>query len=108
LTTRFQGFQPLTFEPKSIFRGALLYYWNARLGAQYPQNKSQKKSQKTELFPAAPILTTSYATRYGELSFFSMFTTFGTPQNITLESLRVEHMFAADKTTHAVLREQVQ
>ncbi|MGD1858098.1 MAG: hypothetical protein ACFB2W_28000 [Leptolyngbyaceae cyanobacterium] len=43
----------------------------------------------------------------GELAFFSMFTTFGTPQDITLSSLRVEHLFAADAFTQAVLREHV-
>lgn len=58
--------------------------------------------------PTAPVLTTRYTTQYGELAFFSMFTTFGTPQDITLESLRVEHMFAADDITQVVLREQVQ
>ncbi|HSM80484.1 MAG TPA: helix-turn-helix transcriptional regulator [Nodosilinea sp.] len=58
--------------------------------------------------PTAPVLTTRYATHYGELAFFSMFTTFGTPQDITLASLRVEHLFAANEATHAVLRAQVQ
>lgn len=58
--------------------------------------------------PTAPVLTTRYTTEYGELAFFSMFTTFGTPQDITLASLRVEHLFAADEATHAVLRAQVQ
>jgi transcriptional regulator with XRE-family HTH domain len=58
--------------------------------------------------PTAPVLTTRYATEYGELAFFSMFATFGTPQDITLASLRIEHMFAADETTHALLREKVQ
>lgn len=57
--------------------------------------------------PSAPVLTTRYATEYGELAFFSMFTTFGTPQDITLASLRVEHLFAADEATHAVLKAQV-
>jgi transcriptional regulator with XRE-family HTH domain len=57
--------------------------------------------------PKAPLLTTRYATPYGELAFFSMFTTFGTPQDITLASLRVEHMFAADDATRAVLTTQV-
>lgn len=53
--------------------------------------------------PKAPVLTTRFATSYGELAFFSMFTTFGTPQDITLASLRVEHLFAADGATRAVL-----
>ena len=51
----------------------------------------------------APVLTTRFATSYGELAFFSMFTTFGTPQDITLASLRVEHVFAADEATRAVV-----
>ena len=57
--------------------------------------------------PTAPVLTTRYATQMGEIAFFSMFTTFGTPHDITLASLRVEHMFAADEATHALLRAQV-
>jgi transcriptional regulator with XRE-family HTH domain len=53
--------------------------------------------------PGAPVLTTRYATPHGELAFFSMFTTFGTPRDITLASLRMEHLFAADGATRAVL-----
>jgi transcriptional regulator with XRE-family HTH domain len=56
----------------------------------------------------APLLTTRFATPHGELTFFSMFTTFGTPQDITLASLRVEHMFAADEATVRVLRREVE
>lgn len=48
---------------------------------------------------SAPVLTTRYATPDGELAFFSMFTTFGTPHDITLASLRVEQLFAADEAT---------
>jgi hypothetical protein len=36
-----------------------------------------------------------------------MFTTFGTPQDITLASLRVEHLFAANEATRAVLQTHV-
>jgi transcriptional regulator with XRE-family HTH domain len=57
--------------------------------------------------PQAPVLTLRFATPFGELAFFRMFTTFGTPQDITLASLRVEHMFAADEATQAVVRSQV-
>jgi transcriptional regulator with XRE-family HTH domain len=56
---------------------------------------------------APPLLTTRYKTPYGELAFFSMFSTFGTPQDITLASLRVEHLFAADEATKAIIRAQV-
>jgi transcriptional regulator with XRE-family HTH domain len=55
----------------------------------------------------APVLTSRFATAAGELAFFSMFTTFGTPQDITLASLRVEHLCAADEATREVLRAQV-
>ncbi|MEO0348982.1 MAG: helix-turn-helix transcriptional regulator [Cyanobacteria bacterium P01_A01_bin.15] len=90
-----------TITPKVEAFATLL---DTRLGTQY----SQKKVQKSWSIPIAPVLTTDYATQYGELSFFSMFTTFGTPQDITLASLRVEHLFAADTPTYAVLREQIQ
>ncbi len=58
-------------------------------------------------YQTAPVLTARFATAHGELAFFSMFSTFGTPQDITLASLRVEHMFAADVATRAVLAQQV-
>jgi transcriptional regulator with XRE-family HTH domain len=54
-----------------------------------------------------PVLTARFASPLGELNFFSMFTTFGTPQDITLASLRVEHMFAADEKTRQIVREAV-
>jgi len=53
------------------------------------------------------VMKARYLTSHGELSFFSMFSTFGTLQDISLTSLRVEHMFAADEPTRAVLNEQV-
>ena len=54
-----------------------------------------------------PVMTTRYGTKYGELSFFSMFTTFGNPQDITLASLRVEHLFPADESTSKILNTKV-
>ena len=57
-----------------------------------------------ELTPLPPVLTSRFATAYGELTFFSMFTTFGTPQHITLASLRIEHLFPADAQTRAVVQ----
>ncbi len=59
------------------------------------------------LSSAEPVMTTRYLTQHGELSFFSMFSTFGTLQDISATSLRVEHMFAADAATRQVLSEQV-
>jgi hypothetical protein len=37
------------------------------------------------------------------LSFFSAFTSFGTPLDITLASLKVEHLFPADDATRRAL-----
>ena len=54
-----------------------------------------------------PVLTTRFSTEHGDLAFFSMFTTFGTPQDITLASLRVEHLFAADEATRLVMVSQL-
>jgi len=49
--------------------------------------------------PRTPLLVTKFDTPLGPLAFFSMFTTFGTPQDISLASLRVELLFAADAAT---------
>ena len=71
----------------------------------------QKRTGKKPLPPwprqMAPVLTTRFFTEHGEVAFFSMFSTFGTPQDITLASLRVEHLFAADDVTRAVIAAQV-
>ncbi|WP_017906788.1 helix-turn-helix domain-containing protein [Pseudomonas asplenii] len=48
---------------------------------------------------ASPVLLTRVCTPEGELSFLSTFTTFGMPQDITVESLRIEHLIPADVST---------
>ncbi|MCA3035525.1 MAG: helix-turn-helix transcriptional regulator [Rhodocyclaceae bacterium] len=58
-------------------------------------------------YATTPMLTLRFATAYGDLSFFRMFSTFGPPQDITLSFLKVEHMFAADEATKLVLYEHV-
>jgi transcriptional regulator with XRE-family HTH domain len=85
-----------TLSPKVEVFAALL---SSRIGAD------RLRARLPQVAP--PMLTTRFATPHGDLAFFSMFTTFGTPQNITLASLRVEHMFAADEATARVVREQV-
>jgi transcriptional regulator with XRE-family HTH domain len=55
----------------------------------------------------SPVLTSRFTSAFGELRFFSMFTTFGTPQHITLASLRIEHLFPADAATRQVLEQVV-
>lgn len=52
---------------------------------------------------STPLLHTRLQSAAGELSFFSAFTTFGTPLDVTLASLRVEHFFPADAATRAAL-----
>ena len=47
----------------------------------------------------APLLLTRLRSRVGELRLFSMFSSFGAPLDVTLASLRIEHLFAADEAT---------
>lgn len=54
--------------------------------------------------PVTPLLHTRLRSHSGvELSFFSAFTTFGTPLDVTVASLRVEHFFPADAATREAL-----
>jgi transcriptional regulator with XRE-family HTH domain len=84
-------------QPKLLVKvDAIARLMEARLGKLKPLERAM-----------SPVLTTRFATVHGELAFFSMFTTFGVPQDITLESLRVEHMFAADARTRETLERLV-
>lgn len=47
----------------------------------------------------SPLLLTRVRTPEGELSFLSTFTSFGMPLDITVESLRIEHLIPADVMT---------
>jgi len=51
-----------------------------------------------------PLVLTRIRSSRGELSFLSTFTTFGMPQDITLSSLRIEHLIPADDATWQVMR----
>jgi transcriptional regulator with XRE-family HTH domain len=51
-----------------------------------------------------PLVLTRIRSTRGELSFLSTFTTFGMPQDITLTSLRIEHLIPADAPTWQVMR----
>lgn len=53
--------------------------------------------------PVTPLMHTRLRSAAGELAFFSAFTTFGTPLDVTVASLRVEHFFPADAATRAAL-----
>ncbi len=51
----------------------------------------------------APMLFTRLRSPLGELRLLSMFSTFGAPLDVTLASLRIEHLFPADAATAAIL-----
>lgn len=52
-----------------------------------------------------PMLLTRLRARDGQaLSLFSMFSSFGSPMDVTLASLRIEHLFPADAATAAALQ----
>jgi transcriptional regulator with XRE-family HTH domain len=55
--------------------------------------------------PTTPLLTTTFRKGDVELKFFSTFTTFGMPQDVTLEELRIECSFPADEATAKTCRE---
>ncbi len=92
-----------TFVPELLPRVELL---TAQLQQRVGKNLAQRllNARPGQM---TPVLTTRFSTVHGELAFFSMFTTFGTPQDITLASLRVEHIFAADTATRAVVEAHV-
>jgi MmyB-like transcription regulator ligand binding domain len=48
---------------------------------------------------ALPILPVEFAKDGLELSYFSLVTTVGTPQDVTLQEIRLESFFPADPTT---------
>jgi transcriptional regulator with XRE-family HTH domain len=55
--------------------------------------------------PTTPLLTTTFRKGDVELRFFSTLTTFGTPQDVTLEELSIECSFPADEATASNCRE---
>ncbi|MEG0636242.1 MAG: transcriptional regulator, partial [Pseudomonas sp.] len=50
-----------------------------------------------------PLVLTRVNSRHGELDFMSTFTTFGMPQDITVTSLRIEHLIPANPHTWQVM-----
>ncbi|MNJ50098.1 anaerobic benzoate catabolism transcriptional regulator [compost metagenome] len=51
-----------------------------------------------------PVLITRLDSSAGELCFLSTFTTFGMPQDITVASLRIEHLIPADAATWTAMQ----
>ncbi|UZE21371.1 helix-turn-helix transcriptional regulator [Pseudomonas sp. B21-056] len=50
-----------------------------------------------------PVVLTRVRHEHGELKFLSTFTTFGMPLDITVESLRIEHLIPADRETWEIM-----
>jgi transcriptional regulator with XRE-family HTH domain len=55
--------------------------------------------------PDTPLLPLTLARDGARLSFLTTVTTFGTPQDVTLQELRIETYFPADEATRELLRE---
>jgi hypothetical protein len=55
--------------------------------------------------PLAPVSTITYRKGGVDLTFFWTITTFGTPQDITLDELRIECSFPADEATDRLCRD---
>src|SRR5262249_59924352 len=53
--------------------------------------------------PPAPLLSIVYRKDDLRLAFFTTITTFGTPQDVTLQELRIECFFPADEATRVAL-----
>ncbi|MDR3419223.1 MAG: helix-turn-helix transcriptional regulator [Nevskia sp.] len=73
----------------------------------YPDIPSRWKLGEVNAHPP-PVLATQM--RLGELrlNLFTMLSTFGTPQDLTTDSLRLEHLFPADAESEALLRRLAQ
>ncbi|QXI44982.1 helix-turn-helix transcriptional regulator [Pseudomonas wayambapalatensis] len=56
----------------------------------------------------SPVVLTRVRTLQGELRFLSTFTTFGMPLDITVASLRIEHLIPADSQTWQVMTQALE
>lgn len=54
--------------------------------------------------PVVPFVPVRFSTEEGPLAFFSAVTTLGTPQDITLQEIRLESFFPADEATAERMR----
>jgi hypothetical protein len=70
----------------------------------YPGVPARWRTREPGVAPS-PLLTTVFRRDDVELRFFSTFTTFGTPRDVTVEELRIECCFPDDEATTAFCRE---
>lgn len=75
---------------------------NPTLAALLATLPAPASTERPEALP--PLVLTRVRSTRGELNFLSTFTTFGMPQDITLASLRIEHLIPADDATWQVMR----
>jgi transcriptional regulator with XRE-family HTH domain len=68
----------------------------------YPGVPARWRTPQMDRAPA-PFLSIAYRKDGLRLSVFSTITTFGTPQDVTLQELRIECFFPADESTRAAL-----
>jgi transcriptional regulator with XRE-family HTH domain len=71
----------------------------------YPGVPSRWRSREVWEAPAEPLWTVTYRKDGRDLTFFWTITTFGTPQDVTLEEVRIECSFPADERTDRLCRE---
>lgn len=71
----------------------------------YPGVPARWRTREPGMTPS-PLLTTVFRRDGVELRFFSTFTTFGTPRDVTVDELRIECCFPDDDATAAFCREQ--
>jgi hypothetical protein len=70
----------------------------------YPDVPEQWRSRELER-PMSPMLTFVFRKADTELRFFSTWTTFGAPHDVTLEEVRIESSFPADELTSRIWRD---
>ncbi len=69
----------------------------------YPDTPARWKSAEPSVQPP-PVLAAQMRLGEARLNLFTMLSTFGTPQDITTDSLRVEHLFPADAESELLLK----
>jgi transcriptional regulator with XRE-family HTH domain len=69
----------------------------------YPDTPARWKMAEPATHPP-PVLATRMRLGDARLNLFTMLSTFGTPQDLTTDSLRIEHLFPADEESESLLR----
>jgi hypothetical protein len=70
----------------------------------YPGVPEQWRTRELQV-PMSPLLTFVFRKNNTELRFFSTWTTFGAPHDVTLEELRIESSFPANDLTTRIWSE---